>query len=98
MLKSSIVWEERSLLKIRLDPNRVSIHPLGHEAEFFVDYGEKRYHAIVPTHSLGEGRRFVPAERVGHLGNLALVVLPVGNDGTTTWRIPEDELEGMLYN
>ena len=97
MLKSSIVWEERSPLKIRLDPNRVSTHPLGHEAEFFLEHGNNQYHAVVPAHTLGAGYRYVPSERVGHLGNLALVVLPTGNDGTTTWRIPEDDLAGMLY-
>lgn len=84
-------------LKIRLDPDCVAIHPLGHEAAIEVGDGDNRYSAWVPTHTLGEGHQYVPAQQVGQIGNLALIALPVGNDGATTWRIPEDRLPGLLF-
>lgn len=84
-------------LKIRLAPGCVGIHPLGHEAAVVVDDGENRYSAWVPAHTLGEDHQYLPAQRVGRIGNLALIALPVGNDGATTWRIPEDRLAGLLF-
>ena len=90
-------WEEGTYLKIRLDPEFVAIHPLGHEAALEVHDGDARYSAWVPTHTLGEGYQYLPGQYVGRVGNLALVALPVGNDGATTWRIPEDRLAGLLF-
>lgn len=84
-------------LKIRLAPNCVGIHPLGHEAAVVVHDGENCYSAWVPAHALGENNRYLPVQRVGRIGNLALIALPVGNDGATTWRIPEDRLAGLLF-
>ncbi len=89
--------ENRVDLKIRLAPDAVAIHPLEHEAAIVVYDGDSRYSAWVPTHTLGEGYQYVLAQRVGRLGNLALIALPVGNDGATTWRIPEDRLAGLLF-
>ena len=90
--------EERAYLKIRLDPANVKVQgPIWpHETVISVYIGATKYEAMIPTISLPEDHSFVPAQRVGRVGNKALVVLPVGNDGTTYWRIPEDELDSVL--
>ena len=90
-------WEEGIYIKIRLEPDCVGLHPLGHEAVVVVNDGDDRYAAWVPTHTLGKDYAYVPGRYVGRVRNLALVALPVGNDGATTWRIPEDRLPGLLF-
>ena len=90
-------WEEGIYIKIKLAPDCVGLHPLGHEAVVVVNDGDDRYSAWVPTHTLGKDYAYVPGRYVGRVGNLALVALPVGNDGATTWRIPEDRLPGLLF-
>ena len=91
------VREPRAWCKIRLDPGRVKVQaPVWpHETVISVDIGGDTYEAMVPTHSLPEDCSFVPAQRIGRVGDRVVVVLPVGNDGTTYWRIPEGELGGV---
>ena len=90
----TFVKEPRAWCKIRLDPARVKVQaPVWpHETVISVDIGGKTYEAMIPTHSLPEDHSYVPGQRVGKRGNKVVVVLPVGNDGTTKWLIPEDEL------
>lgn len=93
MVASKIVWdEERTLHLIKLSPEQVKITRLGHEAVITLVAGGKRFEAMVPTISLGDGWEFVPAEQIGRRGKELVIVLPTGNDGTTKWYITEDEL------
>lgn len=90
----TFVKEPRAWCKIRLDPARVKVQaPVWpHETVISVDIGGKTYEAMIPTDSLPEDHSYVPGQRIGKLGDKVVVVLPVGNDGTTYWRIPEDQL------
>ena len=98
MVASRIVRDkERTLHLIKLNPEQVKITPLGHEAVITLSVRGKQFEAMVPTMSLGEGRRFVPAEQIGRRGKELVVVLPTGNDGTTKWYITEDELDEILF-
>lgn len=98
MEQPKFVLEERELLKIRLDPKRVKVQaPIWpHETVISVDIGGRTYEAMIPTMSLPEDHSYVPAQRVGRKGDKIVVVLPVGNDGTTWWRIPEEYLDSAL--
>ena len=99
MVASRIVWDsERTLRRIKLDPDQIKITPLGHEAVITLSVRGKQFEAMVPTLSLGEGRRYVPAEQIGRRGKELVVVLPTGNDGTTKWYITEDELGEILFD
>ncbi len=92
------VLEERAYLKIRLDPAQVKVQaPIWpHETVISVDIADTKYEAMVPTISLPEDHSYVPAQKVGRIGNKLVIVLPVGNDGTTKWLIPENELDVVL--
>ena len=92
------VSEERANLKIKLDPARVKVQaPIWpHETVISVDIGDTKYEAMIPTMSLPDDHSYVPAQRVGRIGDKLVIVLPVGNDGTTKWLIPEDELDRVL--
>ena len=96
MEEPRFVLEERTYLKIRLDPDNVKKTIWPHETVIFVHIGDTKYQAMVPTMSLPEDHSYVPAQKVGRVGNKLVIVLPVGNDGTTKWRIPEDELDSIL--
>lgn len=98
MEQPRFVLEERTYLKIRLDPARVKVQaPIWpHETVISVDIGDATYEAMIPTMSLPEDHSYVPAQKVGRVGNKLVIVLPVGNDGTTRWHIPENELDSVL--
>ena len=92
------VSEERTNLKIRLDPTRVKVQaPIWpHETVISVDIGDTKYEAMIPTMSLPEDHSYVPAQKVARIGDKLVIVLPVGNDGATKWYIPENELDSVL--
>ena len=97
MSQRYIQWDqERTPIKIRLTPEGVKETPWPHETVIFVKIGDAHFEAMVPTLSLSEDRTFVTAQQVGRIGDKVVVVLPVGNDGTTYWRIPEDEIHQVL--
>ena len=83
-------------IRIRLEPGQVSIHPLGHDALIIMYIGGKRYDALVPTWTLGEGHRSVPALRAGKSGDNEIVYFPISNEGRPTWVIPFSELEKIM--
>ena len=98
MEEPKFVLEERTYLRIRLDPARVKVQaPIWpHETVISVDIGDTEYEAMVPTMSLPEDHSYVPAQKVGRMGDKLVIVLPVGNDGTTKWLVPENELDSVL--
>ena len=98
MEQPRFVLEERTNLKIRLDPANVKVQaPVWpHETVISVDIGDAKYEAMVPTMSLPEDHSYVPAQKVGRIGDKLVIVLPVGNDGATKWLIPEGELNSVL--
>lgn len=98
MEEPRFVPEEREYLKIRLDPENVKKTIWPHETVIYVYVGETRYQAMVPTRSLGEDNAYVPAQQVAKRNGNAVIVLPVGNDGTTKWYIPEDRLSEILFD
>ena len=100
MEQPRFVLEERAYLKIRLDPERVKVQaPIWpHETVISVDIGDAKYEAMIPTMSLPEDHSYVPAQKVGRMGNKLVIVLPVGNDGTTYWYVPEDEIHQVLVD
>ena len=97
MGRKVIQWEgKRQYLKIRLEPENVKETHMSHETIIYVNVGDTRYEAVVPTLSLGEDNAYVPAQVVGERDGKLVVVLPVGNDGTTYWNIPGDEIYQVL--
>ncbi len=97
MAEPRFVLEERVQLKIRLDPANVKQGiALPHETVIRLNIGDTKYEAMIPTTSLPADHTYVPAQKVGRIGDKLVIVLPVGNDGTTYWHIPEDKLDSVL--
>ena len=100
MSKFRIQWDEqRRYLKIRLDPKNVKTGTVWpHETVIRMELGDTQYEAMVPTRDLGEGNTYIPAQQVGRIDDKLVIVLPPGNDGTTYWHIPKDELHKVLVD
>lgn len=90
--------KKRTLRKIGLKPDEIRVTSLGHDAVITPVIGGTRFEAMVPTMSLGEGRRFVPAEQIGRIGNKLILVLPPSNDGTPIWHVREEDLSEVLVS
>ena len=100
MPQKFIQWaEKRTYLKIRLDPLNVKQTVLWpHETVIRLEIGDTKYEAMIPTMSLPEDHTYVPAQQVGRIDDKLVIVLPVGNDGTTYWHIPEDQIHEVLVD
>ena len=87
-----VLDKKRTVHLIKLKPEQVKKTIWDHETVIMLDAGDRHFEAMVPTMSLVDGGRFVPAEQIGRRGDELVIVLPTGNDGTTKWYITEDEL------
>ncbi len=90
--------ETPTQIKIKLEPEQVSISPLGNDAFIIINIGGQRFDALVPTHTLGLGYRYVPAARMGTIGEKVLLYFPVSNEGRPTWEISEEDLNQVLLD
>ena len=61
-----------------------------------MEVGGKQYDAVVPSWTLSEDHRTVPALRAGRRGDMEIVYFPVSNEGRPTWVIPMCDLETIL--
>ena len=96
--QKSIYYEKPIDITIALDPGQVTLHPLGHDAFIVMNINGQRYDALVPTWTLGEGHRTVPALRAGRSGDREIVYFPISNEGRPTWVIPISDLETVLVH
>ena len=87
-----VLDKKRTVHLIKLKPEQVKATMLDHETVIMLTAGDRHFEAMVPTMSLVDGGRFVPAEQIGRRGDELVIVLPTGNDGTTKWYITSDEL------
>ena len=87
-----VLDKKRTVHLIKLKPEQVKKTMLDHETVIMLTAGGRHFEAMVPTMSLVDGGRFVPAEQIGRRGDELVIVLPTGNDGTTKWYITKDEL------
>ena len=95
------VWYEGpGWVKIKLEPSevrRIAHYP---DAVLVKEINGETFEAIVPEHTIGENdtHSWIPAEYAGSLKGKAAFYLPVGNDGRTTWWIPEEALSQILLS
>ena len=94
--KSTTWYATPTPIKIGLQPEQVRVSPLGNDAVIIVEIRGTRFEAVVPTATLGEYHRFVPAAKVGRNGKNEIIFLPTSNEGRPVWEISEEDLEEIL--
>ena len=94
----TVFYETPISIRIGLKPEQVKISPLGNDAVILMEINGAHYEALVPTWTLGEDQRSVPAARMGRIGDKELVFFPVSNEGRPTWEITEEDLKTVLVS
>jgi hypothetical protein len=84
--------------RLLLEPHEVMIPEGWHEACVTKTVHGKELIATVPLIALGPNKDTLPVKVLGYEADEVWVVLPVGNDGTQMWGIPEDDFLGMLIS
>ena len=83
-------------VKIRLRPDEVKKIRHYPEALILKEIGGRTYEAIVPVHAIGPEDAWLPADCFGTIKGKKVFHLPIGNDGRTEWRIPEEHADSIL--
>lgn len=101
--KEGVMWFGDTLfydkpidITIALPPEQVTLTPFFSDVHILMEVGGRKYDALVPTWTLSEDRRTVPALRAGRRGDLEIVYFPVSNEGRPQWVIPYCDLESIL--
>ncbi len=97
-IKPDLWYRQPGHLKIELKRGEVQITPLGNDAEIIKVINGNRFQALVPTTSLGEDMRYVPAMIAGRTEDKVILFLPTSNDGRPTWEINKADLESILVS
>ena len=93
------LWYHRpGHLKIELKEGEAQVTAFGHDTVIIKVIKGKRFQALVPTASLGEGMTYVPAAYAGKIDDKIILYLPTSNDGRPTWEIDESDLKGILVD
>lgn len=91
------LWYYRpGYLKIELKEGEAQVTAFEYDTEIIKFINGKRFQALVPTASLGEGLSYVPAAYAGKIGDMVILYLPTSNDGRPTWEINESDLKRIL--
>ena len=83
-------------IKIKLNPEQVKVTVMRHDTFIWLEIGNRKFDALVPTAYVAPDHRSIPAAKVGRVGGNVVVALPTGNEGTPIWHIPEEELSLIL--
>ena len=95
-----IFWYELpGHLHIMLQPNEISVSPMGHDTVIRKEVDGQLLKALVPTHTVqdyGNDGKYVPANVAGKKDDKVILHLPTSNEGRPTWVVREDLLKEML--
>lgn len=83
-------------ITIALPPEQATLTTFMSDTEIVMEVGGNQYGAVVPSWTVNEDHRTVPALRAGRRGDLEIVYFPVSNEGRPTWVIPFCDLETIL--
>ena len=89
-------YEGPGYVKIKLEPSEVKEIPYMSDVVLVKEINGFTFEALVPSHTLGEDNRWVPAEYAGRVAGKVVLYLPTSNDGRPTWRVPEEVVEQIL--
>ena len=89
-------YEGPDWAQLKLEPGDVRVVPGMHDVEIVKKNAEGTRSAVVPSHTLSENRDSVPVRYAGRLGEKIRVEFPVGNEGTTTWSLSDEEAKEIF--
>lgn len=94
-------YEQPGHIHIMLNPDEVSISPMGHDTVIRKKIDGQVWKALVPTHTVRdwEGNcKYVPAQVASKKEDVVILYLPTSNEGRPTWAVREDLLKEIIVN